>query len=116
MKKILWLHVLLVAHTIGRSPCRDALQLILENISPSIALYDEKYLPPAHLIEKFVPVSTNLAYDRFECFVGASTFFCFFVSVFSFISVSMVEGTMSQSFCISTTALIISMTSVREAL
>ena len=114
MKKILWLYVVFVSHTESRCPSRDALQLILKHVAPAVALNDKQNFPPHHLIQILVAVAPNLAYDRFEGFVGVCPFFrC--PSPFSSISFSMVEGIATHSARISITVLIMSMISAREA-
>lgn len=114
MKKVLRLHVILISHTESRCPGGDSLQLILKRVAPAVALNDEQDFPPPHFIQVFVAVASNLAYDRFERLVGVGAFFRF-PSSFSSISFSMVEGIADHSARISSTVLIMSMISAREA-
>ena len=90
-----------VAHTESRSPCLNALQLILKHVAPSVALNNEQDFPPLHLIQIFVAVAPDLAYDRLERFVGAGAFFGLSPCC-AFISSWMVDGTKSHSVRIST--------------
>ena len=95
-----------VAHAEGRCPCLNPLQLVLQDVSPAIALDDEHDLPILHLIEIFVAVSPDLAYYDFEGLVGVSAFFTFLpLDLFSSVSFSIVDGSISHSWCISITAL-----------
>ena len=114
MQKVLWLHIILIPHAEGRCPGGDSLQLILKRVAPAVALNDEQDFPPPHFIQVFVAVASNLAYDRFERLVGVGAFFRF-PSSFSSISFSMVEGIADHSARISSTVLIMSMISAREA-
>ena len=84
-----------VAHTESGCPCLNALQLILKHVAPSVALDDEQYLPPLHLIQIFVAVAPDLAYDYFEGLVGVLTFFRLLSR--SFISGLIVFGTCIHS-------------------
>ena len=111
--QVLRLFAFLVAHTESRSPCLDALKLILKHVATAIALYDEQYFPPLHLIEILMPVAPDLAYDRFERFVGVDTFF-FFPSRSS-ISGLMVDGTSIHSLRIWSTVVTRFCTSSRLA-
>lgn len=115
--EVLWRNVVLVTHAESRCPSRDTLKLVLEHIATAVALDDEQYLPPAHLIEILVAVASYLAYDRFERFVGVSAFFDLpDVFALSLVSRSMVGGTNIHSCCICATAFTISITSSRDAL
>ena len=113
--EVLWRNVVLVTHAESRCPGGDTLKLILEHIATAVALDDEQYLPPAHLVEILVAVASYLAYDRFERFVGVCTFFPF-PPLLGFISSLTVEGTKSHSVLISTTFFVIWMISSRVAL
>lgn len=115
MKEILRLHIVLIPHAEGTRPSRDALQLVLKYIAPSIALNGEQYFPPPHLIQIFVARDADLAYARFERFVGVCPFFRFPPSSEGFISLGIVEGTNSHSVRISTTACTSFTTSSRVA-
>ena len=112
MKEILRLHVVFISHTESRCPSRDALQLVLKNVAPSIALDGEQYFPPPHLIQIFVARYANLAYDRFERFAGC---WRFFVASPFFASVSTVAGISYHLLRSSMTDLMIDVTSVGEA-
>ena len=114
VKEVLWLFAFFIAHTESTRPSLDALQLILKHVAPAVALNDKQNFPPPHLIQIFVAVASNLAYDRFEGLVGVCPFFRF-PSFFSSISFSMVEGIATHSARISSTVLIMSMISAREA-
>lgn len=115
MKEILRLHVILISHTESRCPSLYSLQLILKHVAPSIALNGEQYFPPTHLIQILVARDADLAYDRFERFVGVGAFFRFPPSSAGFISFGMVDGTNSHSVRISTTACTSFTTSSRVA-
>ena len=115
MQEILRLYVVLITHAEGTRPSRDALQLILKHVAPSIALNGEQYFPPTHLIQILVARYADLAYARFERFVGVGAFFRFPPSSAGFISFGMVVGTNSHSVRISTTACTIFTTSSRVA-
>ena len=115
MQEILRLHVVLITHAEGRCPGGDALQLILKHVAPSIALDGEQYFPPPHLIQVFVARNANLAYARFERFVGVCPFFRFPPSAVGFISFGIDDGTKSHSVRISTTACTSFTTSSRVA-
>ena len=115
MEEVLRLYVVLITHAEGRCPCRDALKLILKHVSPSVALDGEQYLPPPHLIQIFVARYADLAYARFERFVGVCPFFRFPPSAVGFISLGIVAGTKSHSVRISTTACTSFTTSSRVA-
>ena len=114
MEELIRLHVVLITHAIGRSPCCDSLQLILKHVAPAIALNDEQYLPPAHIIQILVAVAPDLAYDYFERFVGVRAFFGF-APFLSSISFSMVLGTNTHSWRICMTAATSATTSSRVA-
>ena len=115
MKEILRLHVVFISHAECARPSRDALQLILKHVSPSITLDGEQDFPPPYLIQVFVARNANLAYARFERFVGVCPFFRFPPSSEGFISFGMVDGTNSHSVRISTTACTSFTTSSRVA-
>ena len=115
MQEILRLHVVLIPHAESRCPGGDSLQLILKHVAPSVALDGEQYFPPPHLIQILVARDADLAYARFERFVGVCPFFRFPPSVDGFISFGIVDGTNSHSVRISTTACTSFTTSSRVA-
>jgi len=115
MQKVLWLHIVLIPHAVGRCPGCDSLQLILKHVASSVALDGEQDFPPPHLIQKLVARYADLAYARFERLVGVCPFFRFPPSSAGFISFGIVEGTNSHSVRISTTACTIFTTSSRVA-
>ena len=82
-----------VAHTESGSPCLNALKLILKHVATAVALDNEQDFPPLHLIQIFVAVAPDLAYDRFKGFVGVSEFFRLPFPSVSSISGLMVDGT-----------------------
>ena len=96
--QVLRLFAFFIAHTESGSPSLNALKLILKHVATAIALDDQQDFPPLHFIQIFMPVAPDLAYDRFERFVGVDTFF-FFPSRSS-ISGLMVLGTAIHSFFI----------------
>lgn len=83
-----------VAHTESGSPSLYALQLILKHIATAVALNNEQDFPPLHLIQIFVAVAPDLAYDYFERFVGVCEFFRL-----PFLSVSSISGLMVFGTC-----------------
>ena len=97
VNQVLRLFAFFIAHTESGSPSLYALQLILKNVATAVALDDEQDFPPLHLIQIFVAVAPDLAYDYFERFVGVGAFFRLpFLSVSS-ISGLMVDGTSIHS-------------------
>ena len=115
MQEILRLHVVLISHTEGRCPGCDALKLVLKYVAPSVALDGEQDFPPPHFIHKLVARYADLAYARFERFVGVCPFFRFPPSSDGFISLGIDDGTKSHSVRISTTACTSFTTSSRVA-
>ena len=115
MQEILRLYVVLITNAEGRCPGGDSLQLVLKYVAPSVALDGEQDFPPPHFIHKLVARYADLAYARFERFVGVCPFFRFPPSSAGFISFGMVEGTNNHSVRISTTACTSFTTSSRVA-
>ena len=115
MQKVLWLHIILIPHAVGRCPGCDSLQLILKHVATAVALDSEQDFPPLHLIEILMPVAPDLAYYDFEGLVGVLTFFRLPFPSRSSISGLMVDGTCSQSFRICSTVVTRFCTSSRLA-
>ena len=97
VNQVLRLFAFFIAHTESGSPSLYALQLILKHVTPAIALDDEQYFPPLHLIQIFVAVAPDLAYYDFEGLVGVLAFFRLPFPSRSSISGLMVDGTCIHS-------------------
>ena len=113
--QVLRLFAFFIAHTESGSPRLNALQLILKHVATAVALDSEQDFPPLHLIQIFVAVAPDLAYDYFEGLVGVLTFFRLPFPSRSSISGLMVLGTSIHSLRICNTVVTRFCTSSRLA-
>lgn len=98
-----WPFVLLVAaHAMDCTVSLQSLKLILKNVSPAIPSDDQVDFPPFQLVEVFVAVSANLAYDKLVSVVGSRAFFDS-PSAFSLVSGWITSGILYH-FCSSSMA------------
>lgn len=74
-----------VSHAEHRSPSLDALKLILKDVAPAVASYDENYIQVSHLVQVLAAVASNLAHDLLKVVVGG---YAFGESGFSSVSVA----------------------------
>ena len=115
VNQVLRLFAFFISHAEGTCPSLYALQLILKHVATAVALNNEQDFPPLHLIQIFVAVAPDLAYDYFEGLVGVCAFFRLPFPSRSSISGLMVFGTCNPSLRICNTVVTRFCTSSRLA-